>query len=77
MNINEKLTEVKRGLNLSGFHSLVKEIEDAQMVLGTKGEMFSPVIDKLNQLKKNNSLAYSVIKTEIDELITYAKSIGY
>jgi hypothetical protein len=77
MNYINELSEIKQIFNANCYKLVARDMENAQMVLETKGKMFSSVINTLNQLKQNNSLADSLVQPEVDELITYAASIGY
>ena len=72
-----KVQDIKKQLNSSGFEKLGIELEDAQMKLGTQGEMFLSVVTKLKEIKQNHQEAYSLTKEHIEEIFTYGKSINY
>ena len=77
MNWHENLYEIYSQLESNGFETLWKEIHEAQLEGATGGENFGLVITKLIFIKRNQPEIYSIIKTEVDEMIDYGKSIGY
>jgi hypothetical protein len=77
MNWINKIQDIKKQLKSSGFENLGIEVEEAQMVLGTQGEMFLSVVTKLREIKQNHKDAYSLIKDNVEEIFTYGKSINY
>ena len=80
MNIQElsKLIDsIKEMWNESKFEKVRNELLGLQMQAGTPGELLSTVTSFLNDLTINYRDAYGKAKSEIDEIIRYAKSIGY
>jgi hypothetical protein len=77
MNWIKKLLEIKETLSIHGFDDIVDRITHAQMVLGTPGEMYLEVMNELLAIRKERPDAYSVIETEVSQLLDYGRSINY
>jgi len=77
MNYPEKINTILHKLTQHGFLKDADAITDCQVALGTPGEVFSCIAFHLNNLRKNNSNAYQIVKDEIDDVINYARSINY
>lgn len=70
VSIRNKLTE-------HGFSDTASRITEAQMVLGTPGEMYLAVMNELLHIRKNHTTEYQLIEREVNELLDYGKSINY
>jgi len=77
MNWIEKVNTIKIKLLKRELNSAYQDILNAQMILGTPGEMYSEIMNVLLKWKKENSIEYAENKIEIEELIDYGYSIGY
>ena len=77
MNWHTILEDIHHTLKAHGFHELSQELFDAQLEGGTGGEIFSIVLDKLIQIKKQRPDIYLLIREEIDWMIAYARKINY
>lgn len=73
----EKILTIKKILKKSGFDDAVKRINDAQMVLGTPGEMYLEVMNELLFIKHDSPAAYKLIEKEVNELADYGRSLNY
>lgn len=77
MNWIEEVNIIKNRLLKSELTSSYQEILNAQMVLGTSGEMYSEIMTILLKWKKQNNEEYISNRNEIEQLINYGYSIGY
>ncbi len=77
MNWIDQINAIRAKLSNAGYVDTVSEITNAQMVLGTAGEMFLSVMDVLMKIKESNTNEYLIAKKEIEALIEYGKSINY
>lgn len=77
MNWIEIVVAIKSKLIENEHKDLADKITEAQLVLGTSGEMFLNVIEALNEIRANNTEQFSLIQNYYDILIKYAKDIGY
>ena len=77
MNFLENVEIIKTRFEIEGFKEISKEIEDLQIAGGTPGEVFVSIAYYLSNVKNNKTILYSIAKSEIDEIIEYAKSINY
>ena len=77
MNWYSTLKDIYQKLEASGYNEIKEDIYEGQLSGGSGGEIFLIVLTKLIYIKKINPVAYDLIKKEIDELVTYAKSIDY
>lgn len=68
---------IKNKLTAHGFNDTASRITEAQMVLGTPGEMYLEVMNVLLYIKKNHTAEYQLIEREVNELLDYGKSINY
>lgn len=68
--IKEKLTD-------AGFSDTVARITNAQLVLGTPGEMYLEVMHVLLSLKKQAPNEYRLIQKHVETLLGYGRSINY
>lgn len=73
----KKVVLIKKKLSLHGYNDVASRITNAQMVLGTPGEMFLEVMNELLNLKKHSPDTYQIVENEVQELIEYGKSINY
>lgn len=69
-NIKEKLTE-------GHYKELSDILLEVQLSSGTIGEVFAGVAFNLKKIKEENNNAYNLAKDDIDNIISYAKSINY
>lgn len=77
MNWIEKVVSIKDNLLQHGYVESVERITQAQLVLGTPGEMYLEVMHELVSIKKNFPEQFQLIKNEVKELIEYGKSLNY
>ncbi|MEO9218964.1 MAG: hypothetical protein ABI315_10350 [Bacteroidia bacterium] len=77
MNWIEEVNVIKNRLLKSELTSSYQEILNAQLVLGTPGEMYSEIMNILLKWKKQNNEEYISNRNEIEQLINYGYSIGY
>ncbi|MEX2232450.1 MAG: hypothetical protein WD824_09835 [Cyclobacteriaceae bacterium] len=68
---------IKTKLSQHGYNDSVSRITEAQMVLGTPGEMYLEVMNELLSIKKQSAKEYKLIEKEIHDLLDYGKSINY
>jgi hypothetical protein len=73
----ERVNIVKQKFADNGFTVESDEILNCQLMLGTPGEIFTRISHHLNEQRNLNSNCYMVAKYEIDDIISYAKSINY
>jgi hypothetical protein len=71
------LLEIKNKLSLHGYGMTVKRLNDAQMILGTPGEIYLEVMGELLKLRRESCPEYELVKMEVEELIRYGRSINY
>lgn len=76
MDFFNKIELIKDILNRNGYKDVAAIILDAQLSGGTGGEVLIMVCSKLLTIKQRNKEIYSLIKSDAEELIAYAKSIG-
>lgn len=77
MNYIERIVSIRTTLENNGYSEEANDILNAQMVLGTPGEMFDSVCSKVLGMKKNNKEVYKLIYKDADCLLSYAKEIGH
>lgn len=68
---------IKEKLLLHGYKQTADRITYAQMSLGTPGEMYLEVMNELLVIKKQSAKEYELIRSEMDQLLDYGKSIEY
>lgn len=73
----DKVKNISDKLSDSGFENYGRKLADLIIEGGTVGEKFVGVANELNKLKSQNHDIYLIAQSEIDEIINYAKSIGY
>lgn len=71
------LNVIKEKLQSAGYAESVNRIVEAQMILGTPGEMFIEVMNELLDLKNRSVSQYELIAKEVNELLEYGKSLKY
>lgn len=71
------LNRVKEKLQMNGYDQTVNRIIDAQMVLGTPGEMYIEVMNELMDVRKRLPQEYKIIEQEVEQLLDYGKSLNY
>ncbi len=71
------VVRIKSILNENGFDDLSNKITNAQLVLGTPGEIFLNVIQALTDIKETNKVAFALIEKEFDSMIQFAKDMGF
>ena len=71
------LSTIKKKLGERGYQKSVDKIIEAQMCLGTPGEMYLEVMNVLLAMRNSGSDDYLVIKDEVNALLDYGKSIRY
>lgn len=76
MDVFKKIEFIKKKLEEHNFNEVYEEVKNSQTG-GTPGETFMSVLYKLLDLKKSNIEAYKLVEEEIEEIISYAKSINY
>lgn len=74
--VNEILV-IRDHLESSGYDDLSKKILNAQLQLGTPGEMILNVMQVLEDIKENEKAAFTIIKNQYENILFYLKSIGY
>jgi len=74
--VNEILV-IRDHLESSGYDDLSKKILNAQLQLGTPGEMILNVLNVLEDIKENEKSAFKIIEKQYDNIILYLKNIGY
>jgi len=77
MNWHKTLQVIYSKLESNGFSDVAHEIHEGQLSGGTAGEIFDIVVTILISIKNNQTDVYEIIKSEVDSLIDYGKSIGY
>jgi len=77
MNWHKVLQEIYSILESNGHDSIAKQIRQKQREGATGGEILDIVLTELLHLKKDRVDVYLRIKTQVDSMIEYAKSIGY
>lgn len=73
----KKVLEIKQKLSDNGHTDIANRITDAQMILGTPGEMYLEVMGVLLDVKKNGGKELKLIQHDIEELLNYGRSINY
>ncbi|MDQ2657928.1 MAG: hypothetical protein M3Y60_10955 [Bacteroidota bacterium] len=71
------VVSIKEKLAIHGFHDTVVKLTEAQMVLGTPGEMYLEVMHELMMLKNRSPVEYQLIEEEVTALVNYGKSINF
>ena len=71
------LNRVKEKLQMNGYDQTINRIIDAQMVLGTPGEMYIEVMNELMDVRKRLPQEYKIIEQEVEQLLDYGKSLNY
>lgn len=71
-----KIVSIRSELVKLNEKGLADEIIEAQLVLGTPGEMLITVCSKLLEIKRRNLDIYKKIEIEAEELIEYSRSVG-
>lgn len=71
------LNDIHHNLEVNGFYELSQEISAAQLEGATGGEIFSIILSKLIQIKKQQPEVYAIIREETDWMIAYARKIDY
>ena len=77
MTLLEIYEDIKNNLRKSGFNELADKITQAQIELGTPGEIFDKVCHLANEIKEHNQKAYRCSWKEIDWIVSEAKRINY
>ncbi len=77
MNWILKIQEIRAKLHENGYYNLEKDLINAQLVLGTAGEMFMSIISKLKEIKETDTKAYNLIEPEVEELLKFGRSLNY
>lgn len=76
MNYIQKIEEIKTNLRDANYNLLADDILEQQLSAGTGGEVLMMVCSKLLGLKEKDSVAYSKVKIQTEELLNYANSLG-
>ena len=72
-----ELNKIYTVLEENNLKQLLQELQEAQLIGGTGGEIFMIMSNKLIEIKKTNPKTYSLIKTETDKIINYGIEIKY
>jgi len=72
-----ELNKIYTVLEENNLKQLLQELQEAQLIGGTGGEIFMIMSSKLIEIKKTNPTTYSLIKTEADKIINYGIEIKY
>ena len=70
------LHDIKVKLEANNFFSVIKKIDEKIRSGSTSGEIWSGVGYYLKHLNRENSIAYDLIKAEIEMLDNHLRSIG-
>ena len=73
----QTLGQIKNKLEQHGYVDSVARIIDAQMVLGTPGEMYLEVMNVLLSIKRESDKEHEIIKQEVSQLLEYGKSLNF
>ena len=77
MNWHTTLKTIYSKLRANSLSHIADDLHQRQLMGGTGGEVLDLILSKLIEIRGENPEIYSIIKEEVDELIDYAKSIGY
>lgn len=77
LNWIESIVLIKEKLSRHGYKKAVDRINEAQMVLGTPGEMYLEVMNELLNLQQDSAEEFRLIEDEVRKLLDYGRSIGY
>lgn len=69
--------KIKEILKANNYLMELVELEQAQVVFGTPGEVFMSTLDVLSKMQKSNHPCVDGIKNEIDALTEYSRYLGY
>lgn len=70
------VVSIREKLAIHGFHDTVEKLTEAQMILGTPGEMYLEVMHELTLLKNRAPAEYQLIEEEVNALVNYGKTIN-
>jgi hypothetical protein len=73
----EKIVEIRTKLSENGFERSASNILNAQLNLGSPGEMFLEVMNVILKIKNDKLPDWEIIKEDADELFKYGRDIGY
>lgn len=76
-NFYEKVKLIEAEFKNSGYEIYSQKLANLIIEGGTIGEKFASIAFELDELKKMKPEIYLIAKPEIDEILDYAKSIGY
>jgi hypothetical protein len=71
------LSLIKEKLQMTGYDQTGNRIIEAQMILGTPGEMYIEVMNELLDLKRRSPREYEIVEIEVEQLLDYGKSLKY
>lgn len=71
------LNQIKQKLLNRGCGQTVDRLIEAQMVLGTPGEMYIEVMNELLDIKRKSPSEYEIIEKEVEQLLEYGRSLKY
>lgn len=77
MNWTERIQNIYKILNDSGYEEIVDKMVDDYGVGGTVGEQFSIVCTWLAKLRNRNKEIYSLIKADADDILQEGIKINY
>lgn len=77
MDFFNHIKSIEVSLRAAGYIVSADDLRDRQLAFGTGGEVLSSCCSRLLGLKKWLPEAYETIREPAEELLAYAKSIGY
>lgn len=76
MEFVERIVSIRKTLEGNGYLDISNDILNAQIELGTPGEIFTKVCSILLTAKRNKN-AYNLIHADAEWLLNLAKELGY
>ena len=73
----KNITSIYEILKKNGLHHVAFEIGEEHVKGGTPGEMFTLLVHKLIEIKRERPEVYALIKEETEWMIAYARKINY
>jgi hypothetical protein len=73
----EKISLIGSKFISEGFEKQKVNLDKILLEGGTVGEKFQGIAVELNSIKRKKTKSYLCAKTEIDEIVVYAKAIKY
>lgn len=77
MDFFRHLTRIETALREAGFTANADDLLDRKLAFGTAAEVLSSSCSRLVGLKIQKPEAYAAVSVQAEELLVYARSLGY